>query len=109
MAFEYLDLENKLYIPTQTLITQFQNELMSLYLVIHQSLIDAHCTVALLSREWYNNPMDTTSQWFELSVNYGSELYAKVDNDLIPKAEVEYEEVLSAVNDFGVKTRESIN
>ena len=44
-----------------------------------------------------------------MSVNYGSEIYAKVVNDYLPKAESEYQEMLLAANDLALKTTQSIN
>jgi len=109
MAFEFLDLDNKLYTPTKMLSSQFQSELSHLYLAVRQYLIDAHRSLALSGKEWYENPVETTKQWGDVSVAYGSEVYAKVTNELIPQAEAEYADFLLAANDLGARTKQSIN
>jgi len=109
MAFEFLDLESKLYTPTKMLTSQLQNEFVNLYAAIRQTLIDAHSSIALSGKQWYANPIETTTQWSEISAAYGSELYAKLTNELIPQAEAEYTDLLVAANDFGVRTIQSID
>lgn len=109
MALEYLDLENKLYIPTQTLITQIHYSLINIYGFIRQYLIDTQDTVSALGQEWYDNPIETTTLWYEQSVNYGTDIYVKVLDQLLPQTKATYNEMLVTANDLGIKTMDSIN
>ena len=109
MAFEFLDLESKLFFPSKMLASQLQNEFSTLYGAIRQYLIDTHSSIALAGKEWYTNPVETSTQWGEISAAYGSELYAKLTNELIPQAEAGYQGLILAANDLGLKTKESIN
>nr|WP_305909689.1 hypothetical protein [Methylomarinum sp. Ch1-1]MDP4522619.1 hypothetical protein [Methylomarinum sp. Ch1-1] len=76
MAYEYLDLENKLYIPTQKLLDQIQLDLAGLFTMIRQGAIDAHNSLAVLGREWYDDPIATSERWYNQAVAYGADLYA---------------------------------
>lgn len=108
MSFEYLDLENKLYIPTQSLITQIHYSLINIYGFIRQFLIDANSTVAALGLEWYDNPIDTTVSWYEQSVIYGADLYARVLDELLPQTQATYIEMLAVANNISMNTIDSI-
>lgn len=109
MALKYLDLENKLYTPTQELMAKFQNEFMTLYNYLSEYLLEMHSIIVALGLEWYENPMVTTTKWYDTSVLYGNELYARVVEDIIPQMETKYDEVVVASTDFGTKTMDSIN
>ncbi|MCK5831119.1 MAG: hypothetical protein KAH20_12555 [Methylococcales bacterium] len=103
MAFEYLDLENKLFIPTQTLWTKLQVELINLVTKVRQFLIEVHDTVAALGVEWYDSPILTTTKWYDHSVILGNELYVKVTDEFWPQAEIQYDEILVATHESGSK------
>lgn len=109
MAFEYLDLENKMYAPTQQLLNQLQINLTELYETIRQSLLHAHNEVAVLGREFYDAPLDTTSRWYDQAIIYGTDLYAVFFDVVLPKAEANYQEILIAASDWTDRTRETIS
>ena len=108
MAFEYLDLENKLYIPMQQLITQIQLDLVSFYTSIRQTSIDVHNSLATLGKELYDSPVETLTLWFNQASGYGTELYAVFAEQLKPLAETSYEEMLTSASDYAVKIRDTV-
>lgn len=108
MAFENLDLESKVYIPTQQLISQLQNDLATLYVTIRQGLIDAHNTVAILGKEVYDNPLETLSAWYNQSVASCTELYAGFFEKVLPKAEHNYEQMLVMVSGYSDQAQNSL-
>ncbi len=120
MAFEYLDLENKMYVPTQQLISQIQLDLISLYASVRQHLIDAHSTLAVLCKEFYDNPVATMALWYNQSANYCTELYAGITEQLIPQVQsdyekllaqvqTDYEKILASASEFALQTRDNIS
>ena len=108
VAFEFLDLENKLNIPTQELWVKLQSELINLYAIIQQFSIETHDTIAALGVEWYTEPVLTTRQWYHQAVASGTELYAKVTGEILPQAEAKVDELVVAANEFGTKTVDSM-
>lgn len=109
MAFEYLDLENKMYIPTQKLISQIQLDLLSLYASLRQHLIDWHTQFAGLAKEFYDNPVATSALWYDQSVSFATDLYAKLNAQLLPKAQRSYEEMLATASEVAAQTQDTIS
>ncbi|WP_031434155.1 hypothetical protein [Methylomarinum vadi] len=109
MAFEFLDLENKMYIPTQQLLNQFRKDLVGLPGTIRENLIQLHHEAAVLGREFYAAPLDTLTRWYDQAVIYGTELYAGFFENIIPQVEANYQEIASMTTDWVGRTRDNIN
>lgn len=109
MAFENLDLESKVYIPTQQLIGQWQSDLAALYLTIRQNLVEAHHAVAALGKEVYDNPLKTLSDWYNQTVTACVDLYAELFEQVLPQAEQSYDHVLAVASNYAEKTKDSLN
>lgn len=54
-------------------------------------------------------PPNNDKKWYDHSVTAGNELYAKVTDEILPQAEVKYDEMLIVANDFVEKTQDSFN
>jgi len=104
MAFESLDFETKFIVPTrllaETVWNQVSSDLINFYLHIRQALIKLHATVAELGKVWYDNPIETSKQWFAALQNYGTELYAQFNNEWKPQLQQSYETLASKTTDW---------
>ncbi len=105
MALENLDLENKLIIPTQELMAQIQLDLATLYASLRQMAIDAHELVAVLGKQWYDQPMETTVAWYQAGQGYANGVYQTAVNDWVPQIENSYEQALETVVDYSLQAR----
>jgi len=84
LTFRQLDLETKLILPTQKLLTQISFQLNSLYQDIRNALIDAHSFVAAAAKQVYEQPIPTLTVWYEQSVDSGKVLYAQIQGTVSP-------------------------
>ncbi|MDD2722571.1 MAG: hypothetical protein PHH59_00930 [Methylovulum sp.] len=84
LAFRQLDLDNKLILPTQKLLSQVSFQLNSLYQDIRNALIDAHRFVAGAAKQVYEQPIPTLTAWYEQSANSSKVLYAQVQGTVSP-------------------------
>lgn len=109
MKLDSLDLEHKLYQPTQQLYTQLQLFVIGLYNDISLYLVDLHHTVAILSKRWYDSPVATTKEWYRLSADYNADMYAILMDEILPKTELAYQEVLTSANEYRMETLEQLN
>lgn len=108
MAFENLDLESKVYIPTQQLVAQLQADFLNGYSALRQELIDAHDTVAMLSKKVYDNPGETLPAWYDQAVASCTDLYAGWFEKVLPQAEQSYLHALTATSDTIIKAQNSL-
>lgn len=109
MALEYLDLENKLYVPTTQLFGQLQVDLTAIYESSRNNLIQIHREIALLGREFYDAPLETLAIWYDQAVSYGTGLYADWLDNVLPRVEERYREMTDASADFVATARDNIH
>lgn len=91
LTIRQLDLENKLLAPTAKLYAQVSFKLDLLYQDIRTVLIDAHSFASATAKQVYDHPVETITAWYSYAVNSGNQLYAQVQNDVLPKAEALYQ------------------
>ncbi len=109
MAFEYLDLETKVYLPTQALINQLQIDVISLYGMLTQFMLAAHQKMAVLGNTWYAEPIATSKLWYGQWVEYGTVMYAVLLDEILPQAETTYTAMLTSSNQFSVNVLNNLN
>lgn len=84
LTFRQLDLDNKLILPTQKLLSQVNFQLNSLHQDIRSALIDAHSFVAIAAKQVYEQPVPTLTAWYEQATNTGTVLYAQIQATVSP-------------------------
>lgn len=108
MSSEQIDLEAKVYLPTQQLFQHLQIDLAEAYLSIRQQAIEVHNLVAAGGRQWYQQPVDTTALWCRQLTQYGREVYATARDEWFPVVESTYQNWEIKIVDFSHLVREDL-
>lgn len=80
-----LDLENKLVNPSLELYQSLKLFSTELYQDTRETLINTHNKVSELGTQFYNHPVETTTELYGQAANLGSETLASIDRQLIPE------------------------
>ncbi len=100
-----LDLENKLFLPTSKLYTQLNVQLQMLYQDIRTALIDSHALMASSAKRLYEQPGPTLAAWYDQTAGRAAELHAQINEELLPKAQASYQQLVVDVADAGRETQ----
>jgi hypothetical protein len=100
-----LDLENKLFLPTSRLYAQMNAQLQALYQDIRTELIDIHALMASSAKQLYEQPGPTLASWYDQASNRSVELYAQINEELLPKAQASYQQLVVDLADAGRETQ----
>lgn len=109
MKLEDLDLQNKVYLPTQELMDKVQQDLIGIYNDASRYAVDVHDTLALLSKRWYENPVETSKIWYQQSLDYGADVYAVFINDVVPKTGLAYQNMMAAADTYRIEMMDKLN
>lgn len=96
-----LDLDNKVFIPTRELYSSLSLQLNELYRQIKTVLLDWHSEIASAAKQFYAHPLETSLQWYAEAVDYGGQLYVRLNEVYLPRAGAFYEEALGEAASFG--------
>ena len=100
-----LDLENKLFLPTSKLYAQLNVQLQTLYQDIRAALIDSHALLAASTKQLYEQPGPTLTAWYDQATSRAVELHAQINEELLPKAQAFYQQLVVDVADAGRETQ----
>jgi hypothetical protein len=100
-----LDLENKLFLPTSKLYAQLNIQMQTLYQDIRSALIDSHALLASSAEQLYEQPGPTLAAWYDQAASRAAELHAQINEELLPKAQASYQQLVVDVADAGRETQ----
>jgi hypothetical protein len=100
-----LDLENKLFLPTSKLYAQLNAQLQALYQDVRTALIDSHALLASSAKQLYEQPGPTLAAWYDQAAGRAAELHAQINEELLPKAQASYQQLVADVADAGRETQ----
>lgn len=100
-----LDLENKLFLPTSRLYAQLKFQLQTLYQDIRAELFDIHALMASSAKQLYEQPGPTLTAWYDQAASRSVELYARINEELLPKAQASYQQLIVDLADAGRETQ----
>ncbi|WAK02116.1 hypothetical protein [Methylobacter sp. YRD-M1] len=100
-----LDLENKLFLPTSKLYAQLNGQLQTLYQDTRAALIDGHALMASSAKQLYEQPGPTLAAWYDQAASRATELHAQINEELLPKAQASYRQLVVDVADAGRETQ----
>lgn len=108
MKNESLDYDAKIFAPTKELYQQLSQQATEVYDQVAISANELHVKIAETSLEFYEHPSETASRWQAELTDKSNELYAFVNNEVIPVAKADYQLLVSVATDYGVQTRDSV-
>ena len=79
-------------------------QLNSLYQEVKEALFSFHGMVSAEAARFYQHPVETATAWYGQAVEYGSHVYASVSEQMLPRAEAAYQQVVADVIEFGHQT-----
>lgn len=101
LDFKPLDLENKLFLPTRELYSNLSLQLNELCQYSKTALLAWHADVAVAAQQFYAHPVETAEQWYAQAIDYGANMYVRVNEVYLPKAEAVYEQMAAEATGFG--------
>lgn len=84
LTVRQFDFENKLILPTKELYTQLNFKFNALYENIHTILSDVHGYLAAAAKQFYDNPVETLTTWYDQASYTTNNLYAEVQSYVLP-------------------------
>lgn len=104
LNIKQLDIESKLIEPTSRLVGQLNAQLSSLYVETESKLRELHIEIAALSKQAYEQPVETFTALYDQSIEECNEVYVLFREEVLPKAEVVCQQIAAKVSDAGDKT-----
>jgi len=104
LNIKQLDIESKLIEPTSRLVAQLNAQLSSLYVETEAKLRDLHTEIATLSKQAYEQPVETFTALYDQSIEECNEVYVLFREDVLPKAEIACQQLAAKISDVGDKT-----
>jgi hypothetical protein len=104
LNIKQLDIESKLIEPTSRLVAQLNAQLNSLYVETEAKLRELHTEIAIISKQAYEQPVETFTALYDQSVEECNEVYVLFREEVLPKAEVVCQQIAAKVSDAGDKT-----
>ena len=108
MKTESLNYEEKILVPTKELYQQLSQQASALFEQMSTSTAELHASISETSLEFYNHPTETSLRWKSELSNKTNELYAYVNNDVIPAAKMDYQHLLNTATDYSLQTKNAI-
>lgn len=94
LALRPLDLDNKLFLPTSELYRQTISRLNTFYHDVNQVLGNLHDVIAAEARGFYDHPFETATNFYDQMVAYGAGVYALVSEQILPRAEATFRQIV---------------
>jgi len=107
MSIEDLDYQAKIIAPTKQLYAQLSEQANELLTQAKESALELHAQVSETGLEFYEHPVETATRWQSEATEKGNQLYATFNDNILPAAKADYDQLIVTLVDYGLQSRQS--